>query len=152
MIECRASMFPLVNSTKVSTAVHSTQYFNSQLFHRQRVTFWRPSFFNSKYLLAPLGAGLIFIPVPASAASTSRGGDSPSYSGFFHCLAVFDDRSSLCSSPGSLLLCTESFSTSPSSCVALIHSMQPFNLTCATTCLLVYSNLEALKLVSCSSQ
>ena len=88
-------MFPLVNSTKVSTAVHSIQYFNLQLFHGQRVTFWRPSFFNSKYLLAPSGAGLIFIPVPASPASTARGGDSPSYSGFFHCLAVFDDRSSL---------------------------------------------------------
>ena len=41
MIECRASTFPLVNSTKVSTAVHSTRYFNSQLFHGQRVTFWR---------------------------------------------------------------------------------------------------------------
>ena len=151
MIECRASTFPLVNSTKVSTAVHSTRYFNSQLFHGQRVTFWRPSCLNSKYLLAPSGAGLIFIPVPASPASTAGGGGSPSYSGFFHCLAVFDDRSSPCSSPGSLLLCTESSSTSPSSRVALIHSVQPFNLTCVTTCLLVNSSLEALKLVSCSS-
>ena len=26
MVECEASMFPLVNLTKVSTAAHSTQY------------------------------------------------------------------------------------------------------------------------------
>ena len=96
MIECEASTFPLVNLTKVSTAAHSIQYFNLQLFHGQRATFWRLSFFNSKYLLAPLGVGLIFTPVPASPASTAGGGGSPSYSGFFHCLAVFDDRSSLC--------------------------------------------------------
>ena len=89
MVECEASTFPLDNSTKVSTAVHSTRYFNSQLFHRQRVTFWRPSFFSSKYLVALPKAGLILNPVPASPVSTAGGGDSPSYSGFFHCLAVF---------------------------------------------------------------
>ena len=96
MVECEASMFPLVNLTKVSTAAHSIQYFNLQLSHGQRATFWRLSFFNSKYLLAPSGAGLIFTPVPASPASTAGGGGSPSYSGFFHCLAVFDNRSSPC--------------------------------------------------------
>ena len=151
MVECEASTFPLVNSAKVSMAVHSTQYFNSQLFHGQKVTFWRLSFFNIRYLVAPSGAGLIFTPVPASPASTAGGGDSPSYSGFFHCLAIFDDRSSPCFSPGSLLLCTESFSMSPSSRVASIHSVQPFNLIYVTICLLVYSDLEAFKLVSCSS-
>ena len=47
------------------------------------MTFWRPSFFNVRYLVAPTGAGLIFISVPASPASTAGGGDSPSYSGVF---------------------------------------------------------------------
>ena len=61
------------------------------------MAFWHLYFFHSKYLLAPLKAGLISNPVPASPASTAGGGDSPSYSGFFHCLAVFDDRSSPCS-------------------------------------------------------
>ena len=28
MVECEASTFPLVNSTKVSTAVHSIQHFD----------------------------------------------------------------------------------------------------------------------------
>ena len=60
------------------------------------MTFWRLSFFNSKYLLAPSKAGLISNPAPANSTSTVGGGDSPSYSGFFHCLAVFDDRSSPC--------------------------------------------------------
>ena len=97
MVECEASMFPLVNLTKVSTAAHSIQYFDLQWSHKQRITFWHLSFFNSKYLLAPSGAGFIFTPVPASPASTAGGGGSPNYSGFFHCLAVFDDRSSPCS-------------------------------------------------------
>ena len=101
------------------------------------MTFWRLSFFNSKYLLAPSKAGLISNPAPAKSTSTVGGGDSPSYSGFFHCLAVFDDRSSPCFNPGSLLLCTES----------LFHrSFIPcsFGSFRATTCLLVYFNLETL--------
>ena len=102
MVECKASMFPLVNLTKVSTAAHSIQYFDLQWSHGQRVTFWCLSFFNSKYLLAPSGAGLIFTPVPASPASTAGGGGSPSYSGFFHCLAVFDNRSSPCPTPAAV--------------------------------------------------
>ena len=53
MVECEASMFPLVNLTRVSTAAHSTQYFGLQLFYGQKVTFWHLSFSNSKYLLAP---------------------------------------------------------------------------------------------------
>ena len=107
MIECEASTFPLVNLTKVSTAAHSIQYFNLQLFHVAREQhFWCLSFINSKYLLAPSGAGLIFTPVPASPASTARGGGSPSYSGFFHCLAVFDDRSSPVLNPSSCVPCT----------------------------------------------
>ena len=69
MVECEASMFPLVNLTKVSTAAHS----------------------NSRYLLASSEAGLISNPAPANSTSTVGGGDSPSYSEFFHCLAVFDD-------------------------------------------------------------
>ena len=125
MVECEASTFPLVNLTKVSTAAHSTQCFGLQLFHGQKVTFWRLSFFNSKYLLALSKMGLTFNPIPASPASTVGGGDSPSYSGFSHCLAIFDDRSSPCLNPGSLLLCTESFSTGPSSRVALVHSVRP---------------------------
>ena len=65
------------------------------------MTFWRPSPLNIRYLVAPTGAGLIFISVPASPASTAGGGDSPSYSGFFHCLAVFDDQGSPCFNPNS---------------------------------------------------
>ena len=111
MTECEASTFPLVYLTKVSTAVYSTQYLNLQWLHGQRITFWRFSFFNNKHLVAPLGVRLIFIPVPASPASTAGGGDSPSYSGFFHCLAVFDDQGSPYFSPDSLLLRTESLFT-----------------------------------------
>ena len=111
MTECEASMFPLVNLTKVSTAVRSTQYFNLQWLHEQRITFWGFSFFNNKHLVALSGARLIFIPVPTSPASTAGGRDSPSYSGFFHCLAVFDDQGSPYFSPDSLLPHTESFST-----------------------------------------
>ena len=120
MVECEASMFSLVNLTKVSTAAHSTQCFGLYLFHGQKVTFWRLSFFNSKYLLAPSEAGLISNPAPANSTSTVGGGDSPSYSGFFHCLAVFDDRSSPCFNPGSLSLCTVSFPTGLWSRVALV--------------------------------
>ena len=54
--------------------------------------------------MAPTGAGLIFISVPTSPASTAGGGDSPSYSGFFHCLAVFDDQSSPYFNPNSCVL------------------------------------------------
>ena len=68
------------------------------------MTSWRPSFFNVGYSVALTGAGLIFISAPASPASTDRGGDSPSYSGFFHCLAVSDDQSSPCFSPNSCVL------------------------------------------------
>ena len=107
------------------------------MFHGQKVTFWRLSFFNNKYLLAPSEAGLISNPAPANSTSTVGGGDSPSYSGFFHCLAVFDDQSSPCFNPGSLLLCTESFSTGPSSRVA-------FGSFCVTTCLPAYFDLEIL--------
>ena len=96
MVECEASTFPLVNPTQVSTAAHSTQYFGLLLLNGLEETFWRLSFPPGKHLPAPSGAGLIFTPVPASPASTAGGGDSPSYSGFFHCLAVFDDRSSPC--------------------------------------------------------
>ena len=67
-------------------------YFNLKLLRGKRVTFWHPSFFNIGYSVALMGAGLILISVPASPASTAGGGDSPSYSGFFHCLAVFDDQ------------------------------------------------------------
>ena len=79
-------------------------YFNLKWPHGQRATFWRPSLLNIRYLVAPTGAGLIFISAPASPASTDRGGDSPSYSGFFHCLAVSDDQSSPCFSPNSCVL------------------------------------------------
>ena len=144
MVECEASTFPLVNLTKVSMAAHSTQCFGLQLFYGQKVAFWRLSFFNSKYLLAPSKAGLILNPIPASPASTVGGGDSPSYSGFFHCLAVFDDQSSTCLNPGSLLLGTKSFSTGPSSRVALVHPVR------LPVCL--YFRLRnSLKLISCSS-
>ena len=68
------------------------------------MTFWRPSFFNIGYSVALTGVGLIFISAPASPASTAGGGDSPSYSGFFHCLAVSDDQSSPCFSPNSCVL------------------------------------------------
>ena len=94
MVECEASMFPLANLTKVSTAVHSIQYFILELLHGYRATFWHPSLFNNKYLVALTGAGLILIFVPASPASTAGGRDSPSYSGFFHCLVAFDDQRS----------------------------------------------------------
>ena len=47
----------------------------------ERVTFWRLSFFNSKYLLAPSGAGLISNLAPTNPKSTVGGGDLPSYSG-----------------------------------------------------------------------
>ena len=96
MVECEASTFPLVNLTKVSTAAHSTQCLSYHCFMARKRHFGAFSFFNSKYLLALLKAGLISNPVPTSPASTAGGGDSPSYSGFFHCLAVFDDRSSPC--------------------------------------------------------
>ena len=102
MVECEASTFPLVNLTKVSTAVHSIQYFILSLLHGHRATFWHPSLFNTEYLVAPTG-------VPASLASTAGGGDSPSYSGFFHCLAVFDDQRSPYFGPDGLLQCTRSF-------------------------------------------
>ena len=75
------------------------------------MTFWHLSFFNNKHLVAPSGAGLIFIPVPASPASTAGGGDSPSYGGFFHCLAIFDDQDSPYFGQDNLLPCTESFFT-----------------------------------------
>ena len=90
-------------------------YFSLKLVHGQKVTFWRPSFFNVRYLVAPTGAGLIFISVPASPASTAGGGDSPSYSGFFHCLAVFDDQGSPCFNPNSCVLvaCMKSLPTGP---------------------------------------
>ena len=101
MVECEASTFPLVNLTRVSTDAHSTQCFGLQLFYGQKVAFWHLSFFNSKYLLALSKAGLIFNPIPAS---TAGGGDSPSYSGFFHCLAVFGDRRSSCLNPNSCVL------------------------------------------------
>ena len=78
MVECEASTFSLVNLTKVSTAAHSTQCFGLQLFHSKKVTFWYLSFFNSKYLLAPSKAGLVFNPTPANLTSTVGGGDSPS--------------------------------------------------------------------------
>ena len=68
------------------------------------MTFWRPSFFNIGYSVALTGAGLIFISAPASPASTAGGGDSPSYSGFSHCLAVSDDQRSPCFSPNSCVL------------------------------------------------
>ena len=133
MIECRASTFPLVNSTKVSMAVHSTRYFNSQLFHGQRVTFWRPSFFNSKYLLAPSGVGLIFIPVPASPASTAGGGDSPSYSGFFHCLESLTTGVP-CFSIRAVYCCVCGLNN-PSTGL-LSHAA--FSLTCVTNCLPIH--------------
>ena len=98
------------------------------------MTFWCLSFFNNKHLVAPSGAGLIFIPVPASPASTAGGGDSPSYRGFFHCLAVFDNQSSPYFSSDSLLLCTGFFSTGILSCVALVHPMQPFSSTYMVNC------------------
>ena len=107
MVECEASTFPLVNSTKVSTAAHSTQCLVIsiiKLFHEQRATFWHPPFFNIRYLVALTGAGLGLISVPASPESTAGGGDSPSFSGFFHCLAVFDDQGSPCFSPNSCIL------------------------------------------------
>ena len=104
MVDCEASTFPLVNLTKVSTAAHSTQCFDLQLFHSKKVTFWYLSFFNSKYLVALPKAGLIFNPVPAIPTSTAGGGGSPSYSGFFHRLAVFDDQSSPYFSPNSYVL------------------------------------------------
>ena len=109
MVECEASTFPLVNLTKVSTAVHSIQYFILSLLHGHRATFWHPSLFNTKYLVAPTGVGLTLISVPASLASTAGGGDSPSYSGFFHCLAVFDDQRSPYFGPDGRLRCTRSF-------------------------------------------
>ena len=68
------------------------------------MTFWYLSFFNSKYLVALSGAGLISNTAPADSTSTVGGGDSPSYSGFFHCLAVSDDQSSPCFSPNSCVL------------------------------------------------
>ena len=104
MVECEASTFPLVNLTKVSTAAHSTQCFGLRLFHGKKVTFWCLSFFNSKYLVALSKAGLVFNPAPASSTSTVGGGDSPSYSGFFHCLVIFDDRSSPYLNPNSCVL------------------------------------------------
>ena len=144
MVECEASTFPLVNLTKVSTAAHSTQCFGLQLFYGQKVAFWRLSFFNSKYLLAPSKAGLIFNPIPTSPASTVGGGVSPSYSGFFHCLAAFDNRSSPRLNPGSLSLGTKSFSTGSSSRVALVHPIR------LPVCL--YFRLKnSLKLISCTS-
>ena len=68
------------------------------------MTFWYLSFFNSKYLVALSGAGLISNTASADSTSTVGGGDSPSYSGFFHCLAVSDDQSSPCFSPNSCVL------------------------------------------------
>ena len=142
MVECEPSTFPLVNLTKVSTTAHSSQclcYFNLKLFRGKRVTFWRPSFFNIGYSVALMGAGLILISVPASPASTVGGGDSPSYSGFFHCLAVFDDQRSLCFNPNSFctveymeflprgLLSHANFWFTPCNCI----------LTYMTTCLLI---------------
>ena len=107
MVDCEASTFPLVNLTRVSTAAHSTQCFVISIlncFTDKKVTFWYLSFFNSKYLVALPKAGLIFNPVPAISTSTAGGGDSPSYSGFFHCLAVSDDQSSPCLNPNSCVL------------------------------------------------
>ena len=86
MVECEASTFPLDNLTKVSTAAHSTQYpiiLTLIWFSRKRVTFWHPSFFDTRNSVALTGVGLICLSVPASPASTDVGGDSPSYSGFF---------------------------------------------------------------------
>ena len=107
------------------------------MFHGQIATFWRLSFFNSKYLLAPSKAGLISNRVPTSPASTAGGGDSPSYSGFFHCLAAFDDRSSPCLTQASVYRARNPF----------FHgSFIPCNFGSfhATTCQLVYFNSETL--------
>ena len=107
MVESEASTFPLANLTKVSTAAHSTQYFvisilNGLIDRGRHFGALLSSILG--ILVAPTGAGLIFISVPASPASTDRGRDSPSYSGFFHCLAVSDDQRSPCFSPNSCVL------------------------------------------------
>ena len=130
-------MFPLDNLTKVSTAVHSTRYFNSQLFHGQRVTFWHPSCFNSKYLLAPLGAGLIFIPVPASPASTAGGGDSPSYSGFS---TVWQSLTTgvPCFSTQAVYYCVCGLNNPSTG----LLSRAAFSLTCVTNCLPIHCLLN----------
>ena len=82
MVECEASTFHLVNLTKVSTAAHSTQCFDLQLFHGKKVTFWCLSFFNSKFLLALSKAGLVFNPAPANPTSTVGGRTHPVTVGF----------------------------------------------------------------------
>ena len=82
-----------------------------------------------------------FLPKPGS---TVGGRDSPSYSGFFHCLAAFDNKSSSCFDLGSLLPCTgpNNLSTGLLSCAA-------FSLTCMTVYLLVYPLRGSLKFISC---
>ena len=110
------------------------------------MTFWHLSFLHSKYSLALSGAGLSFNPTPANPGNTAGGGDSPSYSGFFHCLAIFDDRSSSCFSPGSLLLCTGSN-------LPFHGSLVPcsFSLSLVTTCLPVHRLRNSQGLFTCSS-
>ena len=108
-------------------------YFNLKLVHGQKVTFWYLSFFSNKYLVALSKAGLIFNPVPAISTSTAGGGDSPSYSGFFHCLAVSDDQSSPCLNPRQL--CIVEYTKCPST--ALLSRVDFWFIPCN-----LYSNLH----------
>ena len=110
------------------------------------MTFWCLSFFNSKCLLAPSEAGLISNTAPANSNSTVGGGDSPSYSGFFHCLAVFDDRSSLALTRA-VYYCVCGLNNLSMGLLSRVASSP----TRVTTCLPVHRRRNSLKLISCLS-
>ena len=81
---------------------------------------------------------------PPKPGSTVGGRDSPSYSGFFHCLAAFDDRSSLCFDLA-VYYCVRG----PNNLSTGLLSHAAFGLTHMTVCLLVYPLRGSLKFISC---
>ena len=95
-----------------------------------------------------MGGDSILLPhlaFPPRPGNTVGGGDSPSYSGFFHCLAVSDDRSSSYFSPNSLLLCTGLKLPFHGPLVPCSSSS-----SCVTTCLPVHQLRNSLGPISCS--
>ena len=79
---------------------------------------------------------LTFVP---KARSTVGGGDSPSYSGFFHCLAV------PCVLTRAVYYCV----WGPNNLSTGLLSLAAFSLTRMTVCLLVYPLRGSLKFISC---
>ena len=92
------------------------------------------------------GWGLTPTPLPPILEIQLEAETHPVTVGFSHCLAVFDDRSSLCFNPGSLLLCMRPKQPFHGSLV-----LCSFSLSHVTTCLPIHWFKNSLGLISCSS-